>query len=169
MRTIQAEICVLGAGPAGVGAAWELAQAGRGQGVLVVDRNAQAGGLARTELFEGSRFDVGPHRFFTRNREVDALWHQALGADYRPVERLTRIYYRKKFFLYPVSALDALPKLGPLAAGHALASYLYARVARDADRAETFGQWVSAQFGTKLYESFFKTYTEKVWIDLSRD
>lgn len=160
MRT---PICILGAGPAGVGAAWEFACADRGSEVMVVDRNAAAGGLARTEAFEGSRFDVGPHRFFTKNREVDALWHQALGDDFRPVSRLTRIYYRDKFFLYPVSAFDALPKLGPVAAGQALMSYAWATLTQNADQAQTFEQWVAAKFGTRLYESFFKTYTEKVW------
>ncbi len=162
VRTIRAEICVLGAGPAGVGAALELSRAGVSD-VVVVDRNTRAGGLARTDVFNGHRFDVGPHRFFTPNREVDALWREVLGGDFRPVRRLTRIFYRDEFFLYPVSALDALPKLGAVQAAHALLSYLYAAVARDAGKAGTFAEWVSAKFGTKLYESFFKTYTEKVW------
>lgn len=160
--TRRCEVAILGAGPAGLGAAWELARAGV-RDVVLVDRNARVGGLARTESLDGHRFDVGPHRFFTPNREVDALWREALGADFRPVQRLTRIYYREKFFLYPVSALDALPKMGPLQAAWALGSYLRAALTRDPARAETFEDWVSAQFGVKLYESFFKTYTEKVW------
>jgi len=160
--TKRCEIAILGAGPAGLGAAWELARQGR-RDVIVVDRNTRPGGLARTEQQDGHRFDVGPHRFFTPNKEVDALWHEVLGADFRPVQRLTRIYYREKFFLYPVSALDALPKLGPVQAAWALASYAAAALTRDPARATTFEEWVSAQFGRKLYESFFKTYTEKVW------
>jgi protoporphyrinogen oxidase len=161
-RELSTGICVLGAGPAGLAAALELTRGGRSD-VVVLDRNATPGGLARTERFDGHRFDVGPHRFFTQNREVDALWHEMLGEDFRPVQRLTRIFYDQRFYLYPVSALDALPKLGPVAATRALASYLWAAVARDVDRAETFEQWVAAKFGTRLYESFFKTYTEKVW------
>lgn len=162
MRTIRAEFCILGAGPAGLGAAWELVRNGRTD-VVVADRNPVAGGLSRTEVHDGNRFDVGPHRFFTKNREVLGLWREVLGNDLRPVKRLTRIYYDGKFFLYPVSALDALPKLGPVQAGHALLSYLWAVARYDAGRAATFEDWVRAQFGDKLYRSFFKTYTEKVW------
>lgn len=162
-KKIKTGVCILGAGPAGLGSAWELAASGWGKDVLVIDANSKAGGLARTEIFDGHRFDVGPHRFFTKNKEVDALWHEALGKDFRPVQRLTRIYYKKKFFLYPVSAFDALPKMGPVQAVQALASYAYAFVAKDASKAQTFEQWVTAKFGTRLYESFFKTYTEKVW------
>jgi protoporphyrinogen oxidase len=160
--TKRCEIAILGAGPAGLGAAWELARHDR-RDVIVVDRNTRPGGLARTEQRDGHRFDVGPHRFFTPNKEIDALWHEVLGADFRPVSRLTRIFYRNKFFLYPVSALDALPKMGPVQAAWALASYAAAALTRDPARATTFEEWVSAQFGRKLYESFFKTYTEKVW------
>ncbi len=156
-------ICILGAGPAGLGAAWELADKGRGKDVLVVDANTKPGGLARTEVFGGHRFDVGPHRFFTSNKEVHALWHRTLGEAFRPVQRLTRIYYKDKFYLYPVSAFDALPKMGAVQAARALASYAYAFVAKDASKAQTFEEWVTAKFGTRLYESFFKTYTEKVW------
>jgi protoporphyrinogen oxidase len=163
VKTKHCKICILGAGPAGVGAAHEFAQAGRGSDVLVLDRNASAGGLSRTELFDGHRFDVGPHRFFTKNSEVDVLWRGALGDDFRPVSRLTRIFYKNEFFLYPVSAMDALPKMGSVEAVHALASYAWALVAKNADRAETFEDWVTAKFGRKLYDSFFKTYTEKVW------
>ncbi len=156
-------VCILGAGPAGLGSAWELAHKGMGKEVLVIDANSRPGGLARTEIFDGHRFDVGPHRFFTSNKEVNTLWHQTLGDDFRSVQRLTRIYYKNKFFLYPVSAFDALPKMGPVQAVWALASFAFAFVAKDASKAETFEQWVTAKFGTKLYESFFKTYTEKVW------
>jgi protoporphyrinogen oxidase len=162
LKVISSRYCILGAGPAGIGTAWELAQNGESD-VVIIDRNGQIGGLARTEDFDGNLFDVGPHRFFTANAEVDSLWHTVLGNDFQPVSRLTRILYKNKLFKYPVSAIDALPKMGMIEAVHALSSYLYARVAKNADESETFEQWVSAKFGDKLYKTFFKTYTEKVW------
>jgi len=90
MKTYRSRYCIIGAGPAGIGAAWELAKHGETD-VIVLDRNKVVGGLSRTESFDGNLYDVGPHRFFTKNVEVDALWHEVLGNDFRSVARLTRI------------------------------------------------------------------------------
>ena len=155
------ECCILGAGPAGFGAAVELVKHGI-RDILVLDRNANVGGLARTEEMGGARFDVGPHRFFTKNNEINHLWHETLGADFRPVDRLTRIYYKNKFFNYPIKAVDALVKMGPLESTHAMISFLSAKM-KPQSEAETFEDWITQKFGRKLYETFFKTYTEKVW------
>ena len=155
------ECCVLGAGPAGFGAVTELI----GHGVtdiLVVDRNSRVGGLARTEVFGNARFDVGPHRFFTKSEEINRLWHETLGKDFRPVSRLTRIYYRGKFFLYPVKATDVFLKLGPMESARVAYSYASARLSGGKE-ARTFEDWVVQKFGRKLFETFFQTYTEKVW------
>ncbi|MBN2498466.1 MAG: FAD-dependent oxidoreductase [Deltaproteobacteria bacterium] len=161
-KSISAEICILGAGPAGLAAAWELAQRGLCD-VVVLDRNASAGGLARTEAFEGSRFDVGPHRFFTANQEVLGLWRGLLGGELRPVRRLTRILYGERFYRYPIRAADALLRMGPIEAAAALLSYIRAKAHEDPFRAESFEQWVRARFGQRLYRRFFEAYTEKVW------
>ena len=161
-RIIQKKYCILGAGPAGLGAAWEFARHGE-RDVIVIDRNQRVGGLARTEVFDGNYFDIGPHRFFTKNDEISQLWHHVLGDDLRTISRLTRIFYYKKLLYYPLRAPDALWKMGPLKAAQALVSYFYARIAYDADKAATFEDWVKAKFGDKLYRTFFKTYTEKVW------
>ena len=162
MSDKEYQFCILGAGPAGLGTAWELAKRGE-RDVIVIDRNKQVGGLARTEDFDGNLFDVGPHRFFTKNREVNALWHGLLGNDFAPVSRLTRVQYGGKLYRYPISAGDALAKLGPIEATHSMISYMTAKLTRNADKAETFEEWISARFGDKLYRTFFKTYTEKVW------
>ena len=90
------ECCIVGAGPAGLGAALELTEHGV-TNILIIDKNKSVGGLSRTDVYDGVRFDVGPHRFFTKNAEVNKLWHDTLGADFHSVDRLTRIYYKKSF------------------------------------------------------------------------
>jgi protoporphyrinogen oxidase len=110
----------------------------------------------------GCRFDVGPHRFFSKSAEIEALWTEVLGEEIRPVSRLTRILYRGKFFDYPIKASNALLNLGPFEAARCLAAYAEARV-RPVAEPKSFEDWVSNQFGHRLFEIFFKTYTEKVW------
>jgi protoporphyrinogen oxidase len=105
---------------------------------------------------------MGPHRFFTKNAEVNELWHGMLGGDFVPVNRLTRIYYKNKYFNYPIKALDALSKMGPVEAANALFSYAGTRFGHK-EEPHTFEDWITQKFGRKLFETFFKTYTEKVW------
>ncbi len=155
------ECCILGAGPAGLGTALELVKHGVTD-IVIVDRNDIVGGLARTEVFDGVRFDVGPHRFFTKSKEINQLWHETLGADFRPVNRLTRIYYRNKFFNYPLKPFDALSKLGLRESMQAIHSFAATQFSRKPEP-KTFEDWITQKFGRKLYETFFKTYTEKVW------
>ncbi len=161
-KHISAEVCILGAGPAGLAAAWEMARAGVTD-VVVLERQEGPGGLARTESFRDLGYDLGPHRFFTSNKEVKQLWREVLGEDFQPVQRLTRIFYRDRFFRYPIAAADALPKLGLWQAGLALASFARAQLGPAPGQARSFDEWVSASFGPRLYETFFKVYTEKVW------
>jgi protoporphyrinogen oxidase len=156
------ECCILGTGPAGLGAAMELVKNGV-KDIILIDKNKIVGGLSRTELFDGYRFDVGPHRFFTKNSEINALWKNTLGNDFIPVERLTRIYYKNKYFNYPIKAVDALMKMGMIESTHALLSFLSAQVFKKNREAQTFEDWITQKFGKKLYTTFFKTYTEKVW------
>ena len=158
---MTANVVVVGAGPAGLAAAYELA--GRGIASTVVDRNDRPGGLARTIWRDGYGFDLGPHRFFTKNHEVLALWRDVLGEDLLEVDRLTRIYYRGKFFAYPLKPLDALAKLGPVTTSKAVASYATQRLKRRDSEPESFEDWIVGQFGRVLFEVFFKSYTEKVW------
>ena len=153
-------VAVLGAGPAGLTAAHLLA--GRGIPTIVFEADDAVGGLARTVVADGYRFDLGGHRFFTKSAEVEALWDEVLGAEMLVRPRLSRIYWRGRFVRYPLRATDVVAKVGPAELLRCAASYGRARL-RPRPEAESFEDWVSARFGRRLFELFFKTYTEKVW------
>jgi protoporphyrinogen oxidase len=161
MNRLTTECCVLGGGPAGLATALELSKSGI-KDIIVVDRNALPGGLARTELRDKYRFDVGPHRFFTKSSEINQLWHNTLGGDFKAVNRLTRIYYKNKYFNYPIKAGDVIFKLGPWELSQAMFSYAVSQMKPKGNEV-TFEDWISSRFGKKLFNTFFKTYTEKVW------
>ncbi|MDD5691526.1 MAG: NAD(P)-binding protein [Candidatus Omnitrophica bacterium] len=155
------ECCIIGAGPAGLGAACELVKNGV-KDILIIDKNKLAGGLARTEVFKGGRFEVGSHRFYTRNEEVNKIWHDTLGPLFKPVRRLSRIYYKDKYFSYPIKPADVLIKTGPAFSLSVIFSFFLSQASKK-NEPETFEEWAIKMFGRKLYETFFKTYTEKVW------
>jgi protoporphyrinogen oxidase len=156
----SAPVAVLGAGPAGLTAAYRLVQ--RRLPVVVFEAGEEVGGLARTVVRDGYRFDLGGHRFFTKSAEVEALWEDLLGPELLVRPRLSRIYWRGRFIEYPLRPADVFAKVGPLELARSLGSYARARLARRPE-AETYEDWVTARFGRRLFELFFKTYTEKVW------
>ena len=152
---------VIGAGPAGLTTAYELAKAGRR--VHVIERDpTYVGGNSRTADYKGFLFDIGGHRFFSKSREVVELWNEILPDDFIDRPRLSRIFYKGKFYAYPLKAFEALRNLGLGESVACVASYAYAR-ARPIRAPRTFHQWVRNQFGERLFTIFFKTYTEKVW------
>ena len=153
-------VLIVGAGPAGLAAAYELIT--RGVRPLVLEQADTVGGLARTETYKGYSFDIGGHRFFTKIEKIDRLWREMLGEDFLTVSRLSRIYYRGRFFDYPLGVFNALNNLGVIESVLILLSYLKSQVTPHRVE-ETFEQWVSNRFGRRLYRTFFKTYTEKVW------
>jgi len=153
-------ICI-GAGPAGLTAAYLLSQ--RGVAVTVIERDpVYVGGISRTVQYKDYRFDIGGHRFFSKSAAVEALWSEILGPDLLDRPRKSRIYYRGKLFAYPLRALEVLTKLGLGESAACLLSYARARLAPVA-APRNFEEWVSNRFGRRLFRIFFKTYTEKVW------
>lgn len=152
---------VIGAGPAGLTAAIEFNK--RGRSCVVLEADEVVGGISRTVEREGWRFDIGGHRFFTKVGRVDEFWHSILSDDEflrRP--RLSRIYYNKKFFDYPLKAMNALGGLGVIESIRCVLSYVWVRIRPPKDTS-TFEGWTASRFGWRLYRIFFKTYTEKVW------
>jgi protoporphyrinogen oxidase len=159
-RVDRGVVCI-GAGPAGLTAAYLLGKAGRR--VTVLERDPRyVGGISRTETYKGFAFDIGGHRFFSKSDEVEALWDELLGEDFLHRPRKSRIYYRNRLFDYPLRAGDALTKLGPFEAARCVASYLAATISPPRT-IRSFEDWVVSRFGRRLFEIFFKTYTEKVW------
>jgi protoporphyrinogen oxidase len=153
-------IAVLGGGPAGLTAGYLLAR--RGVPVIVFEAEDQVGGLAKTEVRDGYRFDLGGHRFFTKSREVDELWHEVMQEEFLKRPRMSRIYWRGRFLMYPLEGMDVIRKLGPVELVRCGLSYVWAH-AKPKGPEENVEQWVSNRFGKRLYNHFFKTYTEKVW------
>lgn len=155
------KVIVIGAGPAGLTAAWELSKAGVES--IVLEKDSVVGGLSRTVNYKGFLFDIGGHRFFTKVKVVEDMWRAVLpDGDFLRRSRLSRIYYNKKFFYYPLRVTNALLGLGIWNSLLVFASYLWVQL-RPEKQEETFEQWVSNRFGKRLYRIFFKTYTEKVW------
>ena len=153
-------IVVVGGGPAGLTAAYLLSK--EGVSTTVLEADDIVGGLSRTAQYKGFRFDIGGHRFFTKIEPVQRLWEEILGDEFIDVPRLSRIYYDGKFFDYPLKAANALRGLGILNAVQIVLSCIKWRY-KPYPIEENFEQWVTNRFGKRLYEIFFKTYTEKVW------
>ena len=152
---------VIGAGPAGLTAAYQLAKADHP--VTVLEAGDVVGGISRTVERDGWRFDIGGHRFFTKVPEVEALWHEILpDEEFLMRPRMSRIFYAGKLFDYPLRAMNALRGLGVVEALRCMLSYALVRL-RPPKNQSTFEGWVAARFGWRLYRIFFKTYTEKVW------
>jgi len=151
---------VLGAGPAGLTAAYVLGKAGTEAVVLEADR--QVGGLAKTVELDGFRFDLGGHRFFTKAREVEALWDEIMGDEFLLRPRMSRIYWNNRFLDYPLRGPDVIRKLGPVELTRCIASYAKAALTPQTQE-ESLEDWVSNRFGRRLFLLFYKAYTEKVW------
>src|SRR4051794_13993311 len=156
----SAPTLVLGGGPAGLTAGYLLAKQGRP--VTVLESDEQVGGLAKTVVADGYRFDLGGHRFFTKAKEVERLWWEVMGDEFILRPRMSRIYWNNRFLDYPLRGPDVIKKLGPVELTRAFGSYLVA-TAKPNGGEETYEEWVSNRFGKRLFELFFRSYTEKVW------
>jgi protoporphyrinogen oxidase len=156
-------IAVIGAGPAGMTAALQLSR--RGVDVSVFEAGRCVGGLARSLDLWGQRVDLGPHRFFSTDARVNRLWLDIVGREYAMVDRLTRIYYRNRYFQYPLKPLNALWNMGLPDAAMCVTSYLTERLRPESPRTDnaSFESWVVRRFGRRLFAMFFKSYSEKLW------
>lgn len=157
------DVVIIGAGPAGLTAAYELTK--HNKKVLIVEKKPNVGGLAETKVFGKYRYDIGPHRFFTKNKEVYELFLKMLGEDAVEVKRKTRILFKGSYFDYPLTPLNALFGLGVFESISIGFSYIFARLKSylKISKIENFEDWVIDKFGSKLFNNFFKNYTEKVW------
>lgn len=153
-------VVILGAGPAGLTAAYELSNLGIP--CVVLERDSVVGGLARTVEHKGFRFDIGGHRFYTKLSVVQRIWREVLGEDLLTRTRLSRIYYHSKFFRYPLEPWDALRGLGVVESARCGFSFVKSQILPKFPE-RNFETWVSNRFGRRLFETFFKSYTEKVW------
>src|SRR6266540_421789 len=159
--TSDVEVLVIGAGPAGLTAAYCLTK--EMPSVVVIEKDpVYVGGISRTVHYKDFMFDIGGHRFFSKAKEVVELWHEILPDDFIERPRLSRIYYGGKFYSYPLSAFEALRNLGLLESAACMLSYLYAK-ASPIEAPKTFHDWVRNQFGERLFSIIVTTTTEKVW------
>ena len=159
--TAPDSVVIIGAGPAGLTAAYMLSK--ENVAATVLESDSVVGGISRTVERDGWRFDIGGHRFFTKVTPVDELWFEILGEDeflQRP--RMSRILYQGKLYDYPLVPMNALKNLGPVEASRCIASYAAARIKPPKDQTN-FEGFLVARFGWRLYRHFFKTYTEKLW------
>jgi protoporphyrinogen oxidase len=154
------QFVIIGGGPAGLTAAYELSKLGIHP--IVIEKRDKVGGISRTEKYNDYYFDMGGHRFFTKVPEVNQFWCEILGADFLRRPRLSRIYYRKRFLYYPLRPLNTLRNLGVLEGASIVLSYIRWQLFPSRQE-ETFAQWVTNRFGRQLFDTFFRTYTEKVW------
>ena len=156
-------IIIIGAGPSGLSAAKEFIE--NDIAVSIIEKNNKVGGLARTIKYKDSSYDIGPHRFYTLNKEVNSFYNTFLGNDGLDVKRLTRIFYNNKYFLYPLSPINTLFLIGFVDAIKILLSYFNSLIIYKLfkKKVNNFEDWIIANFGKKLFITFFKSYTEKVW------
>jgi len=153
-------VVIIGAGPAGLTAALDSTR--RGLKPVVVEKRGKVGGIACTENYKGFLFDMGGHRFFSKAGEVRAIWNEVLGEDFLVRPRLSRIYFQGKFFEYPLKPLDTVVNLGLAHGASLVMSYVRWHLFPYQEE-DNFEQWVTNRFGRGLFETFFKSYTEKVW------
>src|SRR5207245_746819 len=158
---MKTTVTIIGAGPAGLTAAYLLSKNEVDVVVLEADP-VYVGGISRTVTYRGFHFDIGGHRFFSKSKAVEDLWTEILPNDMLVRPRSSRIFYAGKFFSYPLKPFEALLRLGVFRSALCVLSWMKARLF-PVRNPRNFEDWVSNQFGKRLFNTFFKSYTEKVW------
>jgi protoporphyrinogen oxidase len=158
---VKTKVAIIGAGPAGLTAAYLLSKNEVEVTVLEADP-VYVGGISRTATYKDFHFDIGGHRFFSKCKAVEDFWTEILPNDMLERPRSSRIFYGGKFFAYPLKPFEALVKLGIFKSMLCVLSWFKARLFPVRDP-RNFEDWVSNQFGRRLFNTFFKSYTEKVW------
>src|SRR4051812_26138038 len=158
----ETQAVIIGAGPAGLTAAYELLRRDARSAPLVIEATSKLGGIARTEEYKGYRFDIGGHRFFSKAEEVNQLWDEVLKKDLIRVPRASCIFFNGSYYSYPLKLTNAIYNLGAQEALMIALSYFKWKL-RPHQEEENFQQWVVNRFGGRLYWRFFHSYTEKVW------
>lgn len=156
------KILIIGAGPAGLGCAQELIKNNTNYKIDIIEKEKKIGGLSKTNEFNGYYFDIGPHRFFSKIKEVNELWEKTLKKNFLTKKRLSRIYFNKKFYHYPISFYNTIHNFGLINSIRFFLSYLFGLL-KPYKKEETFEQYISNKFGKSIYAFFFKDYTEKIW------
>lgn len=161
MKNAKKKAVIIGAGPAGLTAGFELLKTGNFD-VALVEKEAVVGGLARTTEYKKCRYDIGPHHFITESDKILAWWQEMMEGDFHEHKRYTRIFYKKHFFNYPLEPVNVVRGLNILECAKSIFSYIWIRMFPIKD-VRSFQDWVTNKFGRRLFSIFFKTYTEKVW------
>lgn len=155
-------VVIIGGGPAGLTSAYELQKLSKHHKPMVFEASELVGGISRTESHNGYKFDIGGHRFFTKVKEVEDMWHEILKDDFITVQRLSRIFYRGRYYDYPLRIFNALGNIGAYETYKIIGSFIKWKI-RPRQQEDTFENWVINRFGGRLYMHFFYSYTKKVW------
>lgn len=155
----ELRIGVIGAGPAGITAAYVLSK--NNIQVDLYEASNSVGGMAKSINLWGTNVDIGPHRFFSADTRVNKLWLEVVKDDYLIVDRLTRMYYNDKFYSFPLKPLEVIKNLGQIELIKCFLSYVKCKIAPL--KSDDLESWVINSFGKGLYSIFFKTYNEKLW------
>jgi protoporphyrinogen oxidase len=158
----KTRVIIVGAGPAGLACAWKLVSSSPDVQITILEKDSRVGGLAKTLQYKKNRFDIGGHRFYTKLQDVNQLYLSIIGTQMKQRKRLSRIYFSRSYYQYPLQIADVLKKIGMVPSVRIVFSYIFRQLHRH-PKELSFSQWVENRFGDALFSLFFRSYTEKVW------
>lgn len=159
------KVLIIGAGYAGLSCALELVR--NNVPIVIVEKSQFIGGLSQTISVNNTKFELGPHIYFEKDPSVISFWNSISGVQLKSYRRNNRIYYNGKYIKSPLSLINALIKIGPFKISKLLFSFLIGKIKKK--EIHSAEDWVIANFGKELYNTFFKVYNEKIWgLDCSK-